>query len=116
MVCRPLIGWLCDVKCIDAVYIYQLVAGIDGVATLLLPLARRYFQFVLYFIVYGLADGAVGCSSHIAILSCFTSKKRSLGFGLVCMVSASVAAAGPPLAGVKNRSSYVRSTKRCDDY
>ena len=92
------------------------MAGIDGVATLLLPLARRYFQFVLYFIVYGLADGAVGCSSLIAILSCFTSKKRSLGFGLVCMVSASVAAAGPPLAGVKNKSSYVRSTKRCDDY
>ncbi|KAK2571247.1 Monocarboxylate transporter 4 [Acropora cervicornis] len=100
MVCRPLIGWLCDVKCIDAVYIYQLVAGIDGVATLLLPLARRYFHFVLYFIVYGLADGAVGCSSCIAILSCFTSKKRSLAFGLTCMVSASMAAAGPPLAGL----------------
>ena len=110
MVCRPLIGWLCDVKCIDAVYIYQLVAGIDGVATLLLPLARRYFHFVLYFIVYGLADGAVGCSSCIAILSCFTSKKRSLGFGLACMVSASMAAAGPPLAGAKNKSRYLRST------
>ncbi|XP_067025877.1 monocarboxylate transporter 4-like isoform X2 [Acropora muricata] len=100
MICRPLIGWVCDVKCIDAVYIYQLVAGIDGVATLLLPLARRYFHFVLYFIVYGLTEGAVGCSSCIAILSCFTSKKRSLAFGLTCMVSASMAAAGPPLAGL----------------
>lgn len=88
-------------KCIDAIYIYQLVAGINGVATLILPFARNYLHFVLYFIVDGLADGTVGCSSCIAILSCFTSEKRSLGFGLAVMVSASVAAAGPPLGGRK---------------
>ena len=99
MLCRPVVGWLCDLKHIEAIYVYQVVAGVNGVATLILPLARRYFHFVLYFIVFGLADGAIGCSSTIAILSCFTSKKRSLGFGLAVMVSASMAAAGPPLAG-----------------
>jgi len=100
MLSRPLVGWLCDMKWIDAVYVYQLMAGIDGVATLLLPLARSYLHFVLYFILYGFADGTIGCSSCIAILSCFTSKQRSLGLGFSFMLSASMAAAGPPLGGL----------------
>lgn len=100
MLSRPFIGWLCDIKFVSALHIYQLVSGIEGVATLLLPSARNYVHFVLYFIAYGFADGAVGCSSCIAALSCFTNKKRSLGFGIFCMVSSSMAAAGPPLGGL----------------
>lgn len=99
MLFRPVVGWLCDMKWIDALYIYQLVAGMNGIATLLLPLARSYVHFVVYFIVYGLADGGVGCAVTISILSCFSSKQRSLAFGIACMISTSMAAAGPPLGG-----------------
>ena len=99
MLSRPVVGWFCDMNWIDVIYIYQIVAGINGVATILLPLARRYFHFVLYFIVYGLADGAIGCASCIAFTACFTGKKRSLGMGLSFMASASMAAVGPPLGG-----------------
>ena len=96
----PVIGRLCDVKCIDACYVYQLAVTIDGVATLLLPLARRYYHFVLYFIVWGFADGAIACSVCVAIIACFTSKQRNFALSVSFTISCVVTAAGPALGGM----------------
>ena len=100
LIFRPVIGLLCDAKWIDVCYIYQLGAAIDGVATLLLPLARQYYHFVLYFIVWGFADGTNGCSVFVAIISCFTSKQRNFALSVSFTVCCVVAAAGPALGGM----------------
>ena len=95
-----MIGRLCDIKGIDACYIYQLAGAINGVATLLLPLATRYYHFVLYIIVWGFADGATGCSVCVAIIGCFTNKQRAFAMGISFTVTCLVAAAGPALGGM----------------
>lgn len=97
---RPVIGRLCDVKWIDACYVYQLAAFINGVATLLLPLARTYPHFVLYFVVWGFADGTNGCSVCVAIIACFTSKQRNIALSVSFTITCVVGAAGPALGGL----------------
>lgn len=104
LILRPVIGRLCDIKWIDVCYIYQLAAFIDGVATLLLPLATEYHHFVLYFIVWGFADGTNGCSVCVAIIDCFTSKHRNFALSVSFTISCVVAAAGPALGGRLTRN------------
>ena len=95
----PVIGRLCDIKRIDAAYVFQLAAAIEGVATLLLPLARKYYHFVLYFIVWGFADGTTVCSLSVAIIACFTGRLRNFAISICFTISSVLAAAGPALGG-----------------
>lgn len=100
---RPVVGRLCDVKWIDACYVYQLAAFINGVATLLLPLARTYPHFVVYFVIWGFADGTNGCSVCVAIIACFTSKQRNIALSVSFTITCVVGAAGPALGGMRTR-------------
>lgn len=100
LIIRPVIGRLCDIKGIDACFIYQLAGAINGVATLLLPLATKYFHFILYLVVWGFADGATGCSVCVAIIGCFSDKQRATALGISFSVICVIAAAGPALGGL----------------
>jgi len=72
---------------------------VDGIATLLLPLARKNIHFVFYFIFYGSADGAMGCAMCIAVMFCFKGIQRVQGFGLYQSITNVTAAFGPALGG-----------------
>jgi len=99
MLIRPVIGRLCDVRWIHACYLFQIAATVDGIAALLLPLARRNIHFVFYFIFYGSADGAMGCAMCIAVMFCFKGIQRVQGFGLYQSITNVAAAFGPALGG-----------------
>ena len=100
---RPVIGRLCDIKGIDACCIYQLAGAINGVATLLLPLATKYFHFVVYSVVWGFADGAIGCAVCVAIIGCFSDKQVATALGISFSVICVIAAVGPALGGMFRR-------------
>ena len=81
MLVRPVIGRLCDFEKIQAHSLFQIAAVAEGIATLLLPLAKRYIYFVLYFLLYGCTDGAMFSAMCVACMFCF--KGVSVIVGLV---------------------------------
>ena len=99
LIMRPLVGRLCDVTRITPGQIYQVAIFGNGVTSLLLPIATRYYQFVLYFVVYGIIDGAMGICSTLTILSSLSLTQRSLGFGIMQSVTCISAITGPVVAG-----------------
>ena len=96
---RPVIGRLCDVKWIHAHFLFQIAAVLEGIASLLLPLATRNIHFVFYFILYGCTDGTMGSSMCVAAMFCFKGTKRVRGFGLFQSITNIVSAFGPALGG-----------------
>ncbi|XP_078342262.1 monocarboxylate transporter 13-like isoform X1 [Oculina patagonica] len=97
---RPVIGRLCDVKWIQAHFLFQIAAALEGIASLLLPLATRNIHFVFYFLLYGCTDGTMGCSMCVAAMFCFKGTKRVQGFGLFQSITNIVSAFGPALGGL----------------
>ena len=99
MLIRPVIGRLCDMKRIHPCYFFQVAAAVTGTGTLLLPLARNNLHFVLYFILYGAADGTMNSAMTVAVMFCFTGEKRVQAFGLYRSVTNVASAVGPSLGG-----------------
>lgn len=96
---RPLIGRLNDVSWINMLYIYAVAGGLVGVVTFLLPMATKNVHFILYFVVFGLADGTLGCGLSIAVLYSLPERLRPLGFGVYQCLSCVTSACGPALGG-----------------
>ena len=99
---RPVIGRLCDVKWIQAHFLFQIAAALEGIASLLLPLATKNVYLVLYFILYGCTDGAMGSAMCVAVMFCFKGAKRVRGFGLFQSITNIVSAFGPALGGTSD--------------
>ncbi|XP_078342332.1 monocarboxylate transporter 4-like [Oculina patagonica] len=97
---RPLIGRLNDVSWINMLYIYAVAGGLVGVVTFLLPLATTNIHFIMYFVVYGLADGTLGCGLSIAVLNSLPERLRPLGFGVYQCLACVTSACGPALGGL----------------
>ena len=96
---RPLVGRLNDVSWINMMYIYSVAAAVEGVVTIMLPLATTNVHFVLYFVVYGLSDGTLGCGLSIAVLNSVPDTLKPLGFGIFNSVTCVTSACGPALGG-----------------
>ena len=96
---RPLIGRLNDVSWINMLYIYSVAAAIEGVVTILLPLATTNVHFILYFVVYGLCDGTLGCGLTIVVLNSLPDTLKPLGFSTYNSLAYITSACGPVLGG-----------------
>ena len=96
---RPVIGRFNDITVMDPCYIYAIAAAAEGLVTFFLPMATSSLHFVLFFVVYGLADGAMGCGFSIAILNSLPERLRPLGFGVYLCLSSITSACGPALGG-----------------
>ena len=99
LLARPLIGRLNDVKWINMMYIYSVAGGLVGAVTFFLPIATTKVHFILYFVVYGLADGTMGCGLSIAVLNNLPERLRPLGFGVYQCLTCVTSACGPALGG-----------------
>lgn len=97
---RPVIGRLCDFEKIQAHSLFQIAAVAEGIATLLLPLTKRYIYFVLYFLLYGCTDGAMFSAMCVACMFCFKGTQRNRGFGFYQSITNIVSAFGPALGGL----------------
>ena len=96
---RPVIGRLNDVSWLNMIHIYSVASGLLGLVTLLLPMATTNVHFILYFVVYGLADGTMGSGLSIAVLYSLPERLRPLGFGVFQSVTCFTSACGPALGG-----------------
>ena len=96
---RPVIGRINDVNWIDPCYIYAIAAIVEGVVTFFLPAATSSLHFILFFVVYGLADGTMGCGLSIAVLNSLPERLRPLGFGVYQCLTCLTSASGPALGG-----------------
>lgn len=99
LLARPLIGRLNDVGWINMLYIYAVAGGLVSVATFLLPIATTNVHFILYFVVYGFADGTLGSGLSITVLYSLPERLRPLGFGLYQCITCVTSACGPALGG-----------------
>ena len=80
-------------------YIYSIATGLEGVVTFLLPFATTNIHLILYFVVFGFADGALGCGLPIAVLNNLPKKLRPLRIGAFNCLSCMSSACGPALGG-----------------
>lgn len=96
---RPMIGRLNDVTWINMFYIYSIATGVECVVTFLLPFSITNLSLVIYFVVFGLADGAMGCGLPIAVINSLPEKMRPLGIGAFNCLSCFASACGPALGG-----------------
>lgn len=97
---RPVIGRLNDVTWINMFYIYSIATGVECVVTFLLPFVITNISLVIYFVVFGLADGAMGCGLPIAVINSLPEKMRPLGIGAYNCLSCFSSACGPALGGL----------------
>lgn len=80
-------------------YIYSIATGVECVVTFLLPFSITNLSLVIYFVVFGLADGAMGCGLAIAVINSLPEKMRPLGIGAFNCLSCFASACGPALGG-----------------
>ena len=94
-----MIGRFNDITVMDPCYIYAIAAAAEGLVTFFLPMATSSLHFVLFFVIYGLADGTIGCGLSIAVLKSLPERLCPLGFGVFQCVTCITAACGPALGG-----------------
>ncbi|XP_022799294.1 monocarboxylate transporter 4-like isoform X2 [Stylophora pistillata] len=97
---RLVIGQLSDVAWINMFYIYAIATGVECVVTFLLPFVITNISLVIYFVVFGLADGAMGCGLPIGVINSLPEKMRPLGIGAYNCLSCFSSACGPALGGL----------------
>ena len=98
---RPVIGRVNDVSWINPYYTDTVAAGLEGVVTLLMPMATTSFHFAMFFVVFGLSDGTLGSGLSIAVLNSLPERLRPLGIGLYNCLACFASACGAALGGIK---------------
>ena len=80
-------------------HVYQLAGLVMGVATLVCPLARSYLTLMIYFIVFGFAEGSSATPINLLILTSVSEEQRAKAFGVWLLCLSVTSAVGPPFAG-----------------
>jgi len=98
-VSRVMVGRLCDIRCVNAIYVHQFGDLLVGFMTLALPLLRSYAGILSFAVVYGIGDGIFVTTMNSLLLFTVDEKQRAAALGLgSCLIALSVGG-GPPLAG-----------------
>ena len=93
----PSLGGLCSFVSPTGLLVVSML--INGIATVLLPLATNYSMLLLYSVLYGICDAGFVAVGDIMILNCVSEDKRASAYGLYFMLLAIFSVPGPPLAG-----------------
>jgi len=94
-----MVGRLCDVPCVNAIYVHQFGDLLVAFMTLALPLLRTYTRILAFAVVYGIGDGIFVTTMNSLLLFTVDEKRRAAALGLgSCLLSLGIAG-GPPLAG-----------------
>ena len=92
---------LCDV--ISPPRVFLIIATVDTVATMLLPLATNWMWLLCYCIVNGLTDGLMAIANILSILQILTQKQKAQGFGFHQLCISTALLCGPPIGGEPQR-------------
>ena len=94
-----MVGRLCDIPCVNAVYVHQFGDLLVAFMTLALPLLRSYMGIFAFTVVYGIGDGIFVTTMNSLLLFTVDEKRRAAALGLGSCLLALGVAGGPPLAG-----------------
>ena len=92
-------GCLCDIKCINSLFLYQAAVFVSGAATMLFVQTKTYASLAPVVIMFSVADGLMVSTFIIELFKSVqvTQRAPSLGF---CMMPAGVLVfCSPPLSG-----------------
>ena len=92
-------GFLCDMRFIRALRLFQAACFILGTSTLLLTLAKTYAALVVYAITFSMADGMMISTFFVECLEFVEGSKRASFFGFMSLTGAGFILSGPPLSG-----------------
>ena len=98
-VARIAAGRLCDVRWINAIFIYQFGALLVGFSTLVLPVVRSYKGIAVFAVLYGLGDGIFITTMNSLLMFTVDEKRRATALGLGSTLLSVGIVTGPPLAG-----------------
>ena len=96
---RVIFGKICELQCVNKLYVYQLSVFIIGVSTIVCPITEGYAGLVTYSVVFGFFDGCfVG---QVAVITGDIAGKSRLSqaIGNMFGVVAIPMILGPPVAG-----------------
>lgn len=93
----PLLGGLCRYVSPTLLLVTSML--VNGIATILFPLATSYPLLLLYSIVYGMCDAGFVAVGDIMIINCVSEERRASSYGLYFVLLALFSVPGPPLAG-----------------
>ena len=93
-------GFLCDVKYINTIRLFQGVTLIVGASTMLLSLAQTYAAVAVYAIVFSMADGILVSTFTVKCMEVVDeeSKKASM-VGYIILAAAGFLLSAPPSFG-----------------
>lgn len=92
-------GFLCNMDCVKARRLFQVVAFIAGSSTMLLTLTKTYGALAAYAIVFSVADGMMVSTFVIDLLNSVEESKKASTFGFSMMGAGVGALTSPPLSG-----------------
>lgn len=92
-------GFLCDMKYINTLRLFQAATFIMGASTMLLTLAKTYAALVVYVITFSVADGMMVSTFIIKCMGSVEESKRASVIGFVAMAGAGFSLSSPPLSG-----------------
>lgn len=93
-------GFLCDVKYINTIRLFQAVTFIMGASTMLLSLAKTYAALVVYATVFSVADGMMVSTFIVECMEVVDGEsERTSVIGFIIMVGGGFVLSGSPLSG-----------------
>ena len=94
-------AFLCDMRHVKALRLFQAATFIMGASTMLLTLAKTYAALVVYAITFSVTDGMMLTTFIIECMQMETveESKRASGFGFTMVSSGIFALSSPPLSG-----------------
>ena len=98
-IARVISGRLCNVKSVNPVYIYQVSMMLACVSVSLLPFSTKYWQLIVFSVVYGFSDGIFITTQCYMLLSCVDAKRITASFCINNVIYSFAATAGGPIAG-----------------
>ena len=96
---RVLVGRLCDLPWVNALYVSQAVEFVGGTATILMTLSQKYAVIATYFIVFNFCNGAFISSLNIVLVTRVPEDQRASAIAWQFLLASPFLAGGPPLAG-----------------
>ena len=96
---RLLSGLLCNVQCVNPVYVYMGGLILDGCDIIFLTQAKTYGHLVAFSFLFGLADGVLVGAFYIQILMSVGPSLKASAMGLSALCYGTTIATGPALAG-----------------
>ena len=92
-------GFICDLRGVNSLYVYQMAVLVQGISTLLSVFAKTYVPLAVYSFVFGLCDGAFITTLNICLLKSVDSSRRASVIALHHPVISVFLASGAPVSG-----------------